>query len=249
MSRKKIKYLFIATIALVLLVVSVPNLVYKNRGESTSYGNTGNGRIENPYQVKFRDENYRYFSLVSYFIMDNGFVHSSLEQTIQETYKECKTTCPGKYFRIMECSGRRGGKLRLHRTHRNGLSVDFMVPKVKNNKQFKIYDRLGLWHYLLNFDSSGRIGKNKKVQIDFETMGKHIIALDNAARMNGLRINKVILKIDLKDDLFSTDAGKEIRKRGIYFAQNLPGIVNKLHDDHYHIDFRLLNQDNTNNPK
>ncbi len=31
------------------------------------------------------------------------------------------------------------------------------------------------------------------VRIDFETMGKHILALDEAARANGLFIKKVIL--------------------------------------------------------
>jgi len=241
MRRKKIAFGLLLVTVVVLLFLSVPNLLYRNKGMSSSYGTPGNGKIENPYQVRYSAKNYRYFSLLSYFIMDNGFVHSNLEQTIQDSYRECELTCSGKFFRIMECSDRKGGKIRLHRTHRNGLSIDFMVPKLKNNAQVKRYDWLGLWHYLLNFDSSGRLRNNKNVCIDFETIAKHILALDNACRKHGLKISKVILKIDLKDDLFSTDAGKELRKRGIYFAQNLPGIVNKLHDDHYHIDFKLLN--------
>jgi penicillin-insensitive murein DD-endopeptidase len=249
MRRKRITIGLLLVTAMAILILSVPNLLYRNEGRSISYGSPGDGKIEYPYQVRYSGKNYRYFSLLSFFIMDNGFVHSNLEQTIQDTYRECEKTCPDKFFRIMECSDRKGGKLRLHRTHRNGLSIDFMVPKLKNNTQVKRYDRLGLWHYLLNFDSSGRLRGNKKVCIDFETLGKHIIALDNAARKNDLRIDKVILKLDLKDDLFATEAGKEIRRRGIYFAQNLPAIVNKLHDDHYHIDFKLLNQSSTSKIK
>jgi penicillin-insensitive murein endopeptidase len=116
-----------------------------------------------------------------------------------------------------------------------------MVPKIKDEKQYNAYDRIGLWHYLLNFDSTGRLKINKEVSIDFETLGKHIIALDNAAKRNGLSISKVILKIDLKDDFYSTKSGKEVKRRGIYFARNLSKTINMVHDDHYHVDFKTVN--------
>ncbi len=115
-----------------------------------------------------------------------------------------------------------------------------MVPKIKEDKQIKLYDRIGLWHYLLNFNSSGELSLNKKVSIDFNTMGKHIIALDNAAKKNDLVISKVIFKIELKDDFFNTECGKEIKRRGIYFAQNLSKSINMVHDDHYHVDFKIV---------
>lgn len=93
----------------------------------------------------------------------------------------------------------------------------------------------------LNFDSRGRLKINKKVSIDFETLGKHIIALDNAAKKNGLSISKVILKIDLKDDFYKTESGKEVKRRAIYFARNLSKAQNMVHDDHYHVDFKNKN--------
>jgi penicillin-insensitive murein endopeptidase len=116
-----------------------------------------------------------------------------------------------------------------------------MVPKMKNHKQVKRYDKIGLWHYLLNFDAAGRLTMNKDVVIDFETMGKHLIALDDAARKNGMTISKVILKIDLKDEFYNTKSGKEVKRRGIYLARNLSETLNKVHDDHYHVDFRIIN--------
>jgi penicillin-insensitive murein endopeptidase len=186
--------------------------------------------------------NARYFSPISYYLLGDCFVNSKLEKVLRNSYMECETTCSGKYFSIMECSRKLGGKMLIHRTHQNGLSIDFMVPKLKEAGQKKLYDRLGLFHYLLDFDMEGRLNINKKVAIDFETMGKHIIALDNAARNNGLMISKVIFMLELKDEFFKTDAGKEIKKRGIYFARSLPQKVNKMHDDHYHVDFKLLNQ-------
>lgn len=126
----------------------------------------------------------------------------------------------------------------LHRTHENGLSIDFMMPlKKKNGKQRKRYDYMGLWHYLLKFDSDGQLSFDAKTEIDFETMAKHILALDDAARENGLRIKKVILKINLKDDFFQTKSGQAVKRRGIYFAKSLPKVVDNMHDDHYHVDF------------
>lgn len=77
------------------------------------------------------------------------------------------------------------------------------------------------------------------VRIDFETMGKHILAMDDAARANGLFIKKVILKINLKEDLFQPAPGREIRRRGIPFAESLPTDVDRMHDDHYHVDFGI----------
>jgi penicillin-insensitive murein endopeptidase len=47
------------------------------------------------------------------------------------------------------------------------------------------------------------------------------------------------MKLALQGDFFSTHSGKEIKRRGIYFAQNLPANVNAMYDDHYHVDFKI----------
>ncbi|MGB2129047.1 MAG: hypothetical protein ACPHXR_06165 [Flavicella sp.] len=59
----------------------------------------------------------------------------------------------------------------------------------------------------LEFDAEGRLSFDKEVSIDFETMAKHILALDNATQKRGLRIRIVILKINLKAAFFKTLAG------------------------------------------
>jgi penicillin-insensitive murein endopeptidase len=242
MKKTKLIIIIFFGIVLVWIIINcIPNLIYSNSGISASHGTTGNGSLENAYQINYSTKNSKYFSFISYYLMDNGFVNSKLYQTLIDSYKECEKTCSETKFRIMECSDKQGGKLYLHRTHQNGLSVDFMVPKTKNGRQSRFYDRIGLLHYLLNFDSSGKFNLNKKISIDFETIGKHIISLDNAAKKNGLVISKVILKIDLKDDLYNTESGKEVKKRGIYFAKYLPKYIDIMHDDHYHIDFKYKN--------
>ncbi len=234
------KRLFIV-ITIVLIVMGLvgcsPEIFHTNTGKSKSKGTSGKGSIENSWLMKRKLPNARYFSLTSYYLLDMGYTHSKLYQTLIDSYKECEQTCPGIQFKYMELGKKKGGKTLLHRTHRNGLSVDFMVPKMKNGEPVRRYDRLGLSHYLLEFDKDGRLATNKKVEIDFETMARHILALDNAAKKNGLRIKKIILKIDLKDNFYATPSGKKVKARGIYFARSLTPMVDKMHDDHYHVDF------------
>ena len=82
------------------------------------------------------------------------------------------------------------------------------------------------------------------MKIDFETLAQHILLLDKAARNNNLRIKKVILNTNLKDELFATPSGKILQSKNIYFARNLNNLLNKFHDDHYHVDFEILKKFN-----
>lgn len=227
-------------LCIAIIILSVSELLYKNEGNSKAIGSPGNGKLENPHLMPYSGENFRYFSPLSYYILDDAYLHSRVQTTLLTAYQECEKTCADTKFRVMECANKDGGKMWLHRTHQNGLSVDFMVPKKQGAKQSKMLDWLGLWHYLLEFTDEGKSKLNQNIKIDFETMGKHILALDRAARKNGLKINKVILKIELKDDFYATESGKKVKQKGIYFARSLSDIVNKVHDDHYHIDFEIV---------
>ena len=216
---------------------AIPELIYTNEGDSVSIGSVRNGKLKNAYLIPYSGDNHWYFSAMSYFLMNNGYTHSKVYHTVMNAYKTCEKTCPGVKFRIMECSDRSGGKMLIHRTHQNGMSIDFMVPKKNGSTQSRFFDGLGMWHYLLDFTASGKLKLNKKVEIDFETMGKHILALDKAARSNGLSIRKIILNTGLKDDLYATSSGQKVKERGIYIVRSLSDIVNRVHDDHYHVDF------------
>ncbi len=236
-SRRKrlLLYIFLAS----LVWCSFPQIVNQNQGKSKSNGTPGNGSIENAYLLPYFGKNYSHFSPFSYFILDDAYVHSSVYHTVIDAYEECEISCPGTIFKIMEAGRKKGGKMLIHYTHQNGMSVDFMVPKKRKEKQFKPLDQIGAWHYLLTFNEQGQSSIHDSIEIDFEAMAKHILALDHAAKENGLRIKKVILKINLKDDFFSTQSGQEVKKRGIYFAQSLPSHIDNVHDDHYHIDFEV----------
>lgn len=223
-----------------ILIMAWPEFSRQNKGQSKSLGTYGGGQLENGYIMPFSGANFRYFSPMSYFMLNNAYTHHRVMHTVLDAYQSCEQSCANTKFLLMECSDRYGGKMMLHNTHQNGLSIDFGVPKVSKGKVVRWTNYLGLMHYQLDFDDLGRLKVVPSIAIDFETMARHILALDDAGKKHGVSIKKVIFKIEMKNAFFATPSGKEVKRRGIYFAQNLPDLINRYHEDHYHIDFKLI---------
>ena len=234
------KKMLLTLILLSLFISSIPQIIYKNHGESESVGKVNNGEIINPYKLPRKGENFKFFSLFDYYVLGRCYIHSGIYKTILDSYAILEKENPNYTYRIMECSKRKGGRPFPHRTHQNGTSVDFMTPLVKNGKSITFYDKISVFRYLMKFDSQGRSRINKKVKIDFEAVAQHILILDKTARKNGFKIRKVILETNLKDELFATKYGAELKERNIYFVKSLPKAIDELHDDHYHIDFEKI---------
>lgn len=239
-SRFKKRYLLIFLTITGFVLMSFHEYSHVNAGQSRSNGSVRNGSLENGYLLPYKAKNFDYFSPLSYYLLNNAYVHSKVYDTMIQAFAELEKTTPDRYYSLMECSNRDGGRIPVHRTHQNGMSVDFMVPKIRNGKQIRFWDHLGIWHYALDFDEDGRLWLDKNTQIDFEAIGKSILAVDNAGRRNGLKIRKVIFKVNLQDDLYGTSAGQEIQRRGIYLVKRLSEIVDRVHDDHFHIDFEEI---------
>ncbi len=205
---------------------------------SVSSGTVNKGSLKNGRIFPFKGPNFIYFDSTSY-LDKHAFTHEKVHRTVLETYKEFETILPHVEFGLMECSNEHGGKIWPHRTHQNGLSVDFMSPLLKNGVSTSDFNTIGLPHYLMEFDENGIYTEDTNYSIDFNLVARHILMLDEEAKKNGLKIEKVILKIALKDDLFATEYGKKLKASGIYFATNLSELIDSLHDDHYHVDFGL----------
>jgi len=210
-----------------------------NDQESISTGDVRNGSLKNAKLLPFEGNNFRYFDSTSY-LSGRAFLNGKLLTALIDSYKICESKIPGRHFCTMECSNAEGGKISPHRTHQNGLSIDFMTPLKKNDQPYYGLDSLGAEHYLLDFDDDGKYKKDPEVKIDFETLANHLLILENESRKNGLKINKVIFKMELKDELFATESGKKLLVSGIYITKNLSPLINSLHDDHYHVDFEPL---------
>jgi penicillin-insensitive murein endopeptidase len=235
----KKRWYFLGLLALAFLVLAFPELTHENKGKSKVSGTVANGQLTNAWLLPYRGKNFKYFSPLSYYVLDRAYVDSRVHAAVTAAYTELAEHYPNRYWRVMECSRKEGGRMWPHRTHRNGMSVDFMVPKQRNGKPTYWLDRLGVWHYGLQFDDAGKSTLLPSTSVDFEALGHHLLALDDAARKSGLYLKKVILKIELKDDFFASESGKSLKARGVYFARSLSDRVNNLHDDHYHVDFAV----------
>jgi penicillin-insensitive murein DD-endopeptidase len=215
---------------------------YKDNGlPSESIGSEGNGSLKNGKLMPFSGKNFRYFDTLSY-LSGRAFTHENLRSTLLGSFDVLDHEFPGRQFCYMECSNEQGGKIQPHRTHQTGLSVDMMTPLKKKGEPFYGFDSIGATHYLLEFDDNGISTRDPEVSIDFEVLAKQLWIIEQEARKNGLKISKVIFKLELKDELFRTTYGKKLNASDIYFAKNLQPMINALHDDHFHIDFEPLVQ-------
>ena len=209
------------------------------KNASQTIGTVSKGKLKHGKLVPFYGENFSYFDSRSY-LNHRAFTSDAVLNSILGSYEDMKSIAKGRHFYLMELSNKEGGRIYPHRTHQNGLSADFMMPMLKNDKPFIGLDTLGIDHYWLKFNNNGEYSEDESVKVDFDLIAKHILNLEKNARDNGLKISKVIIKIEFKDQLFASDAGKELKKSGIYVVQNLSKLINDIHDDHYHIDFKKV---------
>lgn len=204
--------------------------------ESNSVGSVSNGKLENGTLIPFKGANYEYFDKASY-LGGRAFTNNKVAEITVNTYQALLDQGVDRKFKVMEFSNKEGGRMFPHRTHQNGLSVDYMMPLQKDGQPYYELDNKGATHYLMEFDTEGHYSEDKEVSIDFNIAARHILELEKQARKNGMRIHKVIFNTHLKDELYATEYGKKLKSSGIYITKNLSKLINDVHDDHYHVDF------------
>lgn len=200
---------------------------------SASIGTTSNGSLENGKRLPSRGDNFvTYSSLGS--LLGRTCAHDKVRDTVLDAYGRVASSHPDTRFTYGEASWCSGGSLKPHRTHQNGLSVDFMVPVLGPDGQPASYPAWPWtkFGYAVEFDKDGA---NADYRIDFDALAGHLLALDNAAREKGIRIRRVIFAPDLRDELFDAERGDEVRRRLSFMR----GAAWVRHDDHYHVDFEI----------
>ena len=149
-------------------------------------------------------------------------------------YRGLEKAAPQKRFVYGETGWKAGGRIRPHRTHQNGLSVDFMVPVLdRHGRSVPLpTSALNRFGYDLEFDAQGRYGD---LQIDFPAIAEHLYQLDLAARAQGVGIALVIFDPSYLPRLWSTERGPYL-KQNLRFMKAKPWV---RHDEHYHVDFAI----------
>ena len=202
----------------------------ENDNPSRSTGTTKDGQLVNGKRLPTSGANFQAYGYLPIALGRNS-LHGKVRSVVLDAYKIMEKSNPLVKFVYAECSWPSGGRLRPHATHRNGLSIDFMVP-VKTSSGPSIINTgiTNKYGYSIYFDEKGYCA-SQKCQIDFNAMASHLNALHQASERHGLKIWRVIFDPKLQSLLFKENS-------------NLPNILKfskkaswVRHDEHYHVDF------------
>lgn len=201
--------------------------------ESTCYGTTSKGRLEKGVELPSSGKNFVGYSDIAR-LAGRTYVHSQVNSILVKSYKFLEVEQPNKVFKYAETGFEEGGQFKPHKTHRNGLSVDFMTPVLnKAGKSVHLPTHpLNKFGYNIEFDNKGQYDE---YSIDYVALAAHIVALHKEAVAQGLDLWRVIFDPKLQPELFKTAYGAYLKKH-IQFSKK-PSWVR--HDEHYHVDFEI----------
>lgn len=216
-------------IGLLFLAVAFSSSV---AAESRCFGTTSNGRLEAGCKLPASGENFTTYSHVLRLI-GRTYVHCEVQRVLIDAYDSLRQSHPEKIFVYGETGKREGGPFPPHRTHQNGLSVDFMSPILdENGRSIPLpTNPLNRYGYDIDFTLSGQ---HDDFEIDFEAIAAHLAAIKMASEAAGVKIWRVIFDPEMRPSLMSTSAWSEISS--LNFTKKRSWV---RHDDHYHVDFDI----------
>lgn len=202
-------------------------------GASTCFGSVSRGRLEGGVALPLSGANFSAYSS-SILVADRRFVHAQVAGIVLDAYAALRRQQPDLRFMYGETGHKRGGPFEPHRTHQNGLSVDFFVPvRDAGGQPALLPTALGnRFGYDLEFDADGR---QANYRIDFDALAAHLVQLHRAARKRGAGIALVILDPAYVAKVQGGAHGAYL-KRHIRFMRATPWV---RHDEHFHVDFKI----------
>ncbi len=201
--------------------------------ESTCYGTTSKGRLEKGVELPSSGDNFVAYSTIAR-LAGRTYVHSQVKSIIVNAYKSLETEQPDKVFKYAETGFEEGGQFKPHKTHRNGLLVDFMTPVLDESGQSVHLPThpLNKFGYNIELDNKGQY---EEYSIDYVALSAHIVALHKEAVAQGVDLWRVIFDPKLQPQFFKTPYGPYLKKH-IQFSKKRSWV---RHDEHYHVDFDI----------
>jgi len=228
------RYPLLFVILLIYLIVPILGCTTQTySSESVCYGTTKKGRLESGVQLPSDGKNFVSYSGIAE-MAGRTYVHSKVHKAVIKAYKKLEKVQPSKVYKFAETGFEEGGKFRPHKTHQNGLSIDFMVPVLDQSGKSvhlptHVFNKFG---YKIEFDKKGRY---EEYQIDYEALASHIVLLDQVTREQGIGLWRVIFDPKLQPFLLVTKYGGYLKKN-ILFSKKRSWV---RHDEHYHVDFKV----------
>jgi penicillin-insensitive murein endopeptidase len=219
--------------AIFLVGLTLVVCVRAGASESVCYGTSSKGHLKGAVRIPEAGVNFGPYSTFGV-TLGRTYVHSRVAATIADAYAALAKSTPDKRYVYGESGWSGGGRIKPHRTHQNGLAVDFFVPVL--DEAGRSVDlptgATNKFGYGIEFDGHARY---EGLVIDFEAIADHLYALHNAARENGIGIQRVIFEKAYIPRLYATQRGDFV-KASIPFMQGQPWV---RHDEHYHVDFAV----------
>ncbi|WP_390618595.1 penicillin-insensitive murein endopeptidase [Maricurvus nonylphenolicus] len=225
--REKTNHILVIFLAHTLLLPSA------SAADSVCFGTTSNGRLEQGVKLPAEGKNYVGYSAVAR-IAGRTYVHSTVKDIVVAAYQNLESSQPGKVYKYAETGFKQGGEFKPHKTHRNGLSVDFMTP-MKNQKGESVHlptHPLNKFGYDIELDSQGHYDG---LSVDYEALAAHIVSLHKEAKSRGYELWRVIFDPQLQPGLLETQYGEYLQKH-IQLSKKRSWV---RHDEHYHVDFSV----------
>lgn len=189
------------------------------------------------FALPYSGANFKINSTLGY-IVGRYYLKGNVAATVLAAYEHLASKHPQWQFIYAEMGKKGGGPFRPHRTHRQGMSADFITPVyILDDADQKIPAVLpvgitNLWGYYIRLDNQGRF---QAYHLDTTATIAHLVALKNAGAIYGVRIKQVIFDPPLLALLRADPTFKQLR--GIRFMEGKAWFP---HDGHYHVDFEAL---------
>ena len=197
---------------------------------STCFGTTSAGRLEDACKIPASGSNFTaYSSLLR--IAGRTYVHCTVADVVLDADALLNASVPEKVYVYGETGSKHGGQFKPHKTHQNGLSVDFMIPvQDQTGRSLPLPTHLlNKYGYDVDFTLDGRY---KDLTIDYEAFAAHLAATKQVAENHGVGIWRVLFDPEMQSALRETKAWPQISD--LNFSKKRSWV---RHDDHYHIDF------------
>ena len=216
--------LLIATLA----AVAAPLAAAK----SVCYGTTAAGSLRDGCKLPESGANFSAYSRLGV-TAGRTYVHCTVREIFASAYAEVARLRPDVRFVYGESGFAGGGPFAPHKTHQNGLSIDFFVPvRDRSGKPAPLpIGATNRWGYDLELDAQGRLGE---LTIDFEAMAAHLLALQRTAKEHHARIARIYFDTGLQRSLRRTKTWPQLASLPFSTRQGW-----WRHDEHYHVDFDL----------
>lgn len=201
--------------------------------DSECYGTVNRGHIDGSVALPIEGPNFVPYSRLGV-TLGRTHVHPLVADIVKEAYSALARRTPDIQYVYGETGWPSGGRFKPHRSHQNGLSVDFFVP-VRDTTGRSTALPTGLhnkWGYNIDFDADARWAEYR---IDFTALAEHLFELHRAATARGFGIAQVIFDTSYLPRLFATPHGPYLQQH-IHFMLGKPWV---RHDEHYHVDFAI----------